>query len=280
MSTALVDATVPWAPRFRTLQLAGTPVRTAVNGGSDGPTVLLINGIGANIEMWEPLATRLPGARLVMFDFPGTGSSQPLPRRRRMSGLADLVVQLLDELDLPDVDVVGYSWGGALAQQLAYQHPQRVRSLVLAATIPGLGGQPPAPWVVAAMGTPLRYYSPAFLRLVAPVIFGTPLSADRSQDRARRRRPPSMVGYAHQMWAITGWTSRPWLSRLTVRVLVLAGEGDPLCPARNARILARCIPDARLEMLPGGHLFLLQHPDGAARAIQRFLGQPGSPSTT
>ncbi|MCW2613318.1 MAG: poly(3-hydroxyalkanoate) depolymerase [Frankiales bacterium] len=258
-----------WNPLFQTVTVDGRRIRVAVQG--EGPVLLLLNGIGANIEMWAPLVRGLPGRRVVMFDFPGTGASQALRRSRRMSGLARLVADLLEVLDVEQADVLGYSWGGALAQQLAHQHPERVRSLVLAATIPGIGGQPPAPWVVAAMATPTRYYSPRYLRVVSPLIFGTRLSVHDENHSARRERPPTMRGYSQQLFALTGWSSLPFLAKLRVPTLVLSGEGDPLAPARNGRLLARRIRGARLEVVRGGHLFLLQHPVEAARLVHEFL---------
>mgnify|MGYP000276416675 CR=1 FL=1 len=269
-------AAVAWQPVFQRLDVDGVQLRVAVLG--DGPPLLLINGIGANVEMWAALATQLPGRRLVMFDCPGTGESPALPHRVRMPALARLVVGLLDNLEIDRADVLGYSWGGALAQELAHQAPQRVRSLVLAATVPGVGGQPPAPWVVAAMATPIRYSSRTYLRLVAPLVFGTSIGADEPHLDARRHRPPSARGYSHQLYAITGWSSRPWLRTLRMPVLVLTGEGDRLAPRRNATILARSIPGARLKVLPGGHLFLLQREQVAGRTITAFLdGQDVSP---
>ena len=259
-----------WRPALQMLKVAGVPLRVGVVG--QGPTLLLVNGIGANIEMWEALARRLPDRRLVMFDFPGTGASPTMRRQRRMPALARLVVRLLDELSIERTDVLGYSWGGALAQELAHQAPDRIGSLVLAATTPGLGGQAPAPWVIAAMATPLRYYSPTFLRLVAPLIYGAPVQ-DQTHVGARRQRPPAIRGYLHQLYAISGWSSRPWLRRLRLPVLVLAGDGDRLAPMGNARIMARAIPGARLEVIPGGHLFLLEQPDRAAGVITAFLDE-------
>ena len=258
-----------WQPTCRELTLAGTPVRVAVTG--EGPPLLLINGIGANIDMWQPLASRLPGRRIVMFDFPGTGGSPPLRRPQRMAVLAHLVEALLDALQIEQADVLGYSWGGVLAQEFARQFPGRVRSLVLAATTPGLGGQPPAPWVMAAMMTPLRYYSPAYLRLVAPLLYGAAVGGGETHVQARRNGPPSITGYAHQLYAVSGWSSRRWLGRLAAPTLVLASESDRLAPPRNSRILARQIPGAALEVLPGGHLFLLQQPTEAATVITAFL---------
>ena len=263
------SARTAWHPTFRLLDARGTLFRVATNGA--GPPLLMLNGIGANIEMWEPLVSRLPGRQIVMFDFPGTGGSPALRRPERMPLLARLVVDLLDGLSLDQVDVLGYSWGGVLAQQLARQAPERVRSLTLAATTPGLGGQPPTPWVMVAMMTPLRYYSPTYLKMVAPLIYGAAVDGDERQLSARRSGPPSLTGYAHQLYAVSGWSSRPWLSRLDVATLVLAAEGDRLAPLRNSRILAQQIPHAVLETLPGGHLFLLQQPTEAAAVIESFL---------
>jgi len=270
-----------WELPIRWVRVGTTRLRVAVIG--TGPPLLLINGIGANIEMWEPVVQRLPGRRLVLFDVPGTGQSPPLHLPMRLRGYAKLVVELLDELGIEQTDVLGYSWGGALAQQLAHQAPSRVRSLVLGATMPGLGGEPPAPWVFALMATPARYYSKTYLRLSAPYIFGSAPSkaADSAHGSARVARPPSVLGYFQQLSAITGWTSRRWLKTLTAPTLVLGGARDPLARPRNARILARLIPGARLHVVDGGHLFLLEQPDDACPVIESFLagrevGVPGA----
>lgn len=259
-----------WAPSSRLVTAGGARLSVATWG--QGPPLLLLNGIGGNTAMWEPLARRLPGRRLVMVDMPGTGGSPPLAVPLRMAGYARMVVRLLDQLGLERVDVLGYSWGGALAQQLARTAPERVRSLVLAATIPGLGGRPPAPWVIGLMATPARYYSRTYLRLVAPLVFGSdPGQADAASGEARRRHPPTMRGYGQQLYAISGWSSRPWLRQLRVPALVVAGSRDPLVPARNALILAECLAGARLHVVEGGHLFLLEQPAEAAEVVTRFL---------
>lgn len=266
------EAQPGWRPLSRQVTVAGTTVRVATWG--HGPPLLLLNGIGGNIEMWEPLAGRLSDRRLVMLDMPGTGQSAPLQVPVRMTGYARLVTQLLDQLGLERVDVLGYSWGGALAQQLARTAPGRVRSLVLAATVPGIGGRPPAPWVVALMATPARYYSRTYLRFVAPLVFGSdPARVDDASGAARRRHPPTMRGYAQQLFAISGWSSRPWLRRLRVPTLVISGSRDPLAPPRNSVILSRAIPGAALHVVDGGHLFLLEQPDEAAAVIHRFLAE-------
>jgi len=97
------------------------------------------------------------------------------------------------------------------------------------------------------------------------------VTADAATGEARRRRPPSLVGYSQQVYAITGWSSMRWLGRLDVPVLVLSGARDPLAPPRNGRILARAIPGAQLRIVDGGHLFLLEQPEEGSEAIRAFL---------
>jgi pimeloyl-ACP methyl ester carboxylesterase len=131
---------------------------------------------------------------------------------------------------------------------------------------------------MSLLATPLRYYSPTFLRLTAGVLYGPTISGKedllRAQINARRARPPSLWGYASQLIAGAGWTSLPWLGRIAAPTLVLAGDRDPIVPARNARILARRIPTARLELVHGaGHLLLLDEAEHSAALIADFLGQ-------
>ena len=83
-----------------------------------------------------------------------------------------------------------------------------------------------------------------------------------------------MRGYLAQLYAIAGWTSLPWLSRLRQPTLVIAGDDDPIVPLVNGRLLNRLIPDARLHVVDGGgHLFLLERPAEIADLVTRFLSE-------
>src|SRR3954464_15720444 len=130
---------VDWHPAY--VRAAGLRLRVGRHGS--GPPLLLITGIGAHLDMWSPFA-RFAGEReLITFDPPGAGLSQRPRRPLRMTGLAGVLTELLDALGLERVDVLGYSFGGGLAQELAHRAPERVRRLVLCATAPGIGGRPP-----------------------------------------------------------------------------------------------------------------------------------------
>lgn len=240
-------------------------VRLRVRTLGEGPPLLLIMGVGGNIEMWHPFDRELQGRGIhtISFDAPGTGDSGELNRPRRMPWLARMIEHLLDRLGYERVDVLGTSWGGAVAQQLAHQAPRRVRRLVLAATaagMPGLGGVPGRPSALISMLNARRYRDPDYLASVAGRLYGGgAFGLPEGHLAARFGKPPSSEGYRRQLWAVQGWTGLPWLRSLEQPTLVLTGDDDPLVPAANGRILARLIPDARLLVVHGGgHLFLLQ----------------------
>jgi poly(3-hydroxyalkanoate) depolymerase len=233
--------------------------------------LLLLNGIGASTSLLEPLLERPELQRVIAFDVPGVGGSTPPSRMRRMRHFATLVADLLEALDVPRAHILGVSWGGALAQQFAFQYPERCARLVLAATSPG--ALPPSPRVMLRMATPRRYTDPRFFERVAGSIYGGDLRYDARAVAAVAQRmvAPTLRGYASQLYALAGWSSLLWLHRLRQPTLVMAGADDPLVPLPNARILARRIPDARLEVFDCGHLFLLTRIEGVARSLAGFL---------
>jgi poly(3-hydroxyoctanoate) depolymerase len=149
---------------------------------------------------------------------------------------------------------------------------------VLCATVPGwptVPGDPIAWWL---MLTPARYYDRRLARVIVPRVAGGRTAVDRTALLAelgrRRAHPPSLRGYLHQLYAVTGWTSHPWLHRLGMPTLVVQGDADPLVAAANARWLARRIPEAELHIVPGGgHLVLFDEPERAAPAIEAFLSR-------
>jgi poly(3-hydroxyalkanoate) depolymerase len=187
----------------------------------------------------------------------------------------ELAARLLDHLGHDRVDVLGVSWGGMLAQQFARQYPARCRRLVLAATSPGIVMVPGRLSVVLRMSSPLRYLLPGYMESVAGKIYGGSLRTNKlgARQHARRMKPPSTMGYYYQVMALVGWSSLPWLHRLRQPTLVMAGQDDPIIPLVNARVLAGCIPDARLRIVDCGHLFLLTRASVLAPEIEAFLSE-------
>jgi poly(3-hydroxyoctanoate) depolymerase len=271
-----VSAPSPDQPRIRFVTVDGVRLRTSVRGV--GRPLLLVTGLGASLELTRPFEQELTtrGVQTVAFDAPGIGESTAYTLPRRMPGITRTIEAMLGALGYDQVDVLGVSLGGVVAQQLAHQAPRRVRRLVLAATGPGLGGLPGSPRVLLSLATPRRYYQPDYYRRIAGRIYGG--QARRDPDALLHGSParfverPSTWGYLGQLYAISGWTSLPWLHRLRQPTLVLAGDDDPIVPLVNARILARRIPNARLHIVDGGgHLFLLERPAEMAALVTGFL---------
>ena len=257
------------------VRVDGHLLRVSIRG--EGRPLLLVMGLGGNIEMWDPLerALNARGIQTIAYDASGMGDSPARLVPFRMAGLARQAAHLLGTLGFPAADVLGVSFGGAVAQALAHVNPERVRRLVLASTTCGVG-VPGHPVALALLATPLRYYSPTFLRLTANALDGPTTNGDgarfREQMHARQARPPTLWGYMSQLAAAAGWTSLPWLHRLRAPTLVLSGGADRIVAPVNARILAARIPGARLEVVPGaGHLLLMDHGEHCAQSIGEFL---------
>lgn len=256
----------------RTLRVVRRP---ASGPGARRTPLLLCNGIGAATDVLDPLVEALPAdLDVIRFDPPGIGGS-PTPRMPyHLSWMAHRVGQVLTKLGVREADVLGFSWGGMLAQQLAISRRRRVRKLVLAATGPGALMIPASPRVLSVLTSPKRHQDPAYVDAVAPQLYGGALR--RNPERAAEvlgsgsRRGP-MRGYYYQLAALSGWTSVPLLPTITADTLIIAGDDDPMIPRGNATILARGIRRSRIHRHPGGHLDMLLDPEPFAAEIDRFL---------
>lgn len=262
----------------RTIGIGGQELRYALLGPAGAArTLLVFNGIGASIETAAPFAGHFRDTRILTFDVPGVGGSPAPSLPYRFSWLARLVGRLLDALDIARVDVFGVSWGGAAAQQFAHDFPERTRSLTLAATSAGFVMVPGDPRVLMKLATPKRYTDPAHMLKIGPDIYGGQLRYDSRalHEHATGLKASSQRGYLYQLLAGVGWTSWLWLPQIRVPVLVLMGADDPIVPVVNGRILVSRLPNARLQLMDCGHLFILTDPSGTAATIEGFLnGQP------
>ena len=126
-------------PVMRSIVIDGQPLRVTVRPGTGaGVPLLLVNGIGASLELLQPFVDALdPAIDVVRFDVPGVGGS-PLPARPyRFTGLCRMMARLLSALGYAEADVLGISWGGAVAQHFAVLQRARCRRLVLVSTATG-----------------------------------------------------------------------------------------------------------------------------------------------
>ena len=255
-------------------EVGGQTLRVGIKRGDKARRPLLFfNGIGANIELVASFLDALDGPEAIVFDVPGVGGSPAPMLPYRPSTIARLSARLLDQLGHAQVDVMGVSWGGVLAQQFAFQQSRRCRRLVLAATSPGQLMVPGKPSALLKMATPRRYKDPDYLRKVAGDLYGGALrtSPDLVDKHLRHVKWSSDYGYYLQLAAGIGWSSLPWLAFISQPTLVMAGSDDPIVPPVNGRILAKLIPGARFVTIDDGHLFLLTSAEESAGIVSDFL---------
>ena len=227
----------------RSVVASGCRINVRVEG--QGEPLLLINGLTRPLGSWFSFAEAMEGRMIVSFDAPGVGESANSLLPLSIAQLAAICVAVLDELGLERVDVLGFSLGGAVAQELAGTYPTRVRRLVLAATSCGIGS--------TLAGWDMRDG-------VAVVVNGLV-----------RANPVATIW---RVMAFAAWSSIPYLGSIEAPTLVVCGSEDRVAPIANSRSLANRIPNARLIELDEGHD--LQETGAAedlARVVEGFLAR-------
>ena len=246
-----------------------------------GDPLLLIQGLGGNSLHWgEPLLADLErDFELILYDHRGAGRSAALNGACTIASLAADAAALLDVLEIASAHVVGISMGGMVAQELALLAPERVRTLTLGCTFPG---GPEAkmtdPAVVGLLAEALlsgvgeRALRAGYDVMIAPQYAEDPANYALYAKVAGLYPAPLPVLIA-QLQAITGHDTSARLSEISVPTLVLHGTADRLLDCVNGELVARLIPEARLELLEGaGHMFFWEQPERTAALVREHAG--------
>src|ERR1700758_1586718 len=260
----------------RYVNAGGQRIRVNVRHGTGVPLVVC-NGVGASLEVLDPFVEQLD-CTVVRFDVPGTGGSPTSLLPYGFPYLAWVLGRLLSKLGISVVDVLGLSWGGALAQQFAFQNPRRCRRLVLVATGTGAIMVAAHPRILAKMITPRRFSDPNYAATIAGELYGGTVrrhGEDVAQLFVRQLHAGSKMGYLHQLLAGSVWTSLFALRGVRQRTLIVAGTDDPIIPVVNARIMHALLPHSRLYLHSGGHIDLVHNAEELAPVIDQFLSEPG-----
>jgi pimeloyl-ACP methyl ester carboxylesterase len=255
-------------------------LRWTEHGDPDGAPLLLIMGLAGSSRAWWRLlpALEADGHRVITFDNRGTGESS---RVRGFLSMADMVgdaLAVMDDARVADAHVVGVSMGGMIAQHLALDHPQRVRSLLLGCTTPqGRSGAPSWRMMAATALRPALGPRRTF-EIVAPALYAEGTRRDHPErilEDLRIRGADATPGATiiGQMAAISGHDTRARLGELGGRpVTVVHGEADALVSPQRGRELAAGIPGAELVTIPGcGHMLTTDAEEASVGAIRTHL---------
>lgn len=285
----------------RRVPLADPPIAVRVLETGDGQPLVLVHGSGMSASTWAPLMPHLGSYRLIAFDLPGFGLSDPFDysgRPLREHAVAQLT-SLLDALGLDRVPVVGTSLGGMWALSMAVARPDRITALaslgVPAVALPGMHGD----LAFTALSTPgLRQ----LLARIGPpnvAITRRALASGAIGPRAAERAPEGFFEVVHEGMRQPGYRtamlSHMWLAmrfgrprpenffsdaelqRIAAPVLTIWGEEDPYGGPDIGRRAAQVIRDARLEVIPGRHAPFLDDPARCGALINDLLNTTTAP---
>ncbi len=247
--------------------------------GGKGDPVLLITGLGGDLQSWALTAPELSRQfYVVTFDNRGAGRTSAPDRPYTIEGMADDAAGLLEALGIEKAHVIGFSMGGYIAQEMALRHPDRVNKLVLLSTAPDIDGYGRA--VIRALTTVRKtnVSRDGFVRVMAPYIYSTEFLQD--EERVERAVHNSLANpypqqdhaYLRQADAVLRFNALPRLKDLKHEALVIHGEEDRLVPPANGQRLADALPSATYKELPGGHVGAFEHPAEYNEAFMEFLG--------
>ena len=249
-------------------------MRIAWERHGSGAPLLLIHGLGYARWGWEPVVEPLARSfDVILFDNRGIGESDAPPGPYTAAGLAADAAQVLDEAGVERAHVLGTSLGGMVAQELALAAPERVDRLVLACTTPGGPESFPMPEQTVKLltsGATLRQFVENAL---------APDPDEEIVERILRHREATAQpfdAWSAQAAAGAAFDALDRVEGIAAPTLILHGTEDAVVDSRNAALLERRIPDARVELFPGaGHLFFWEQPDRFVEIVTEFLGGVG-----
>jgi 3-oxoadipate enol-lactonase len=253
----------------------------------DGPPLLLVQGMGANLLHWGEafLAALERDFELVLYDHRGIGRSGPLEGDLTIARLAGDALALLDALQIADAHVLGVSMGGMVAQELALAQPERIRTLTLGCTSCGGTQSKPTPGQIVQRLTAavLSRDFDRLLRTGFEIVVSPGYASDPAHHaafvEAARWFPASLPVLMDQKIAVEAHDTYARLRSIRAPTLVLHGTADELLAPINGELVASLIPGARLELLDGvGHLFFWEQPQRSAQLVADFALPAGLPS--
>jgi pimeloyl-ACP methyl ester carboxylesterase len=286
---------VDWRAHQRWRIVDGTPVNTielgAENGDAEAKPLVFVHGLSGSWPNWlEQLPAFAAEHRVITLDLPGFGHS-PMPRETiSISGYAQLLDRLLDQLEIDAAAVVGNSMGGFIGAELAIAFPQRVERLVLVSAA-GISTHAPrgsaqavpvlrrlerilmasAAWAASVSDTTMRRARLRDAALGVVIRHPARLPAALAAEQVRGAGKP---GFIQALESIIDYEIRERLSKIACPTLIVWGERDRLINVRDADVFAELIPNSRKVVFEDtGHMSMLERPQEFNSLLEDFLAE-------
>jgi 3-oxoadipate enol-lactonase len=246
------------------------------DGPEDGPAVLLIMGLGYPAAMWfRQLPALTEHYRVIRVDNRGAGHTGDVPGAPyTVETMTADCLAVLDEAGVTTAHVVGISMGGLMAQEIALTAPNRVRSLTLLATHPGISHAVMNPEAMEVLGKRGNLTPQEAAEASVPFNYAPSTPRERIEEDWAVRLPlaATTAGYLAQLTGTSQWDGHDRLDSITAPTLVMHGELDALVPPANGRILADRIAGAELQTVPdANHLLGTDQPELVSELLVSWL---------
>jgi len=242
-------------------------ITAVADSGGDRPALVLMHAVGTNMRMWQAVAPRLADDfRIVTFDSRGHGRAAGAPPARDLGDFAADLLELLDALELRRVHLAGLSFGGAVAQQFALSHQERLESLTLIATMAKAAPALLDRAIAAERDGVAAQVEPTLARWFTPAAIA---QRHWGVEYAREALSAMRLGDWSAAWrAVATLDTAERLGEIRVPVHVIAGELDGSTPPDAMRGLAARIPGASFDVVDGApHMLSLEQPERLAGAM-------------
>jgi 3-oxoadipate enol-lactonase len=246
------------------------------DGPEDAPAVLLVMGLAYPAAMWFRLVPALAeGYRVIRVDNRGAGRTGDVPGAPyTVETMAADCLAVLDAADVDTAHIVGISMGGLIAQEIVLTASERVRSLCLIATHPGIAHAVTNPQAMAMLMQRGQMTPQEAAEASIPYNYAPETPRERIEEDWAVRFPLAATneGYLGQVVGSSRWDGYDRMEGITAPTLVIHGELDALVPPENGRIISGRIPGAELVMIPNAnHVLMTDQPGHVSTVLVEWL---------
>ena len=268
--------------KTQTAIVDGEKLSYRIYGDKEGIPLVLLSPLGSSMDDWDPAVIKglTKYSPVVVFDNKGVGSSSG-KTPNTIAGMAKDAISFIKSLGYPKVNLLGFSMGGFIAQEIVETEPQGVNKLILVGTGPqgseGLSDVGKKIASIASLDPQEQFLQSLFAPTAQSRQLGKEAFARIAAKKEGRDLPLSQDAFVGELTAVLGWAQPDSIafaraSKVTTPTLIVSGKNDLLVPIVNPINLYKALPNSRLLLLPdAGHGVMFQYPGLFVQEAANFL---------